>query len=523
MLEDQESHILFILLLVAFNTFFQTWCYSLLSDNVQDLLSAATHVQMLSVIGACSDFLRRELSYENCVDIATIADTYALNDLKNDVYKFICKNLQTVSFSLEFQRLSSEQLHNLLQCRFPVNVPECEVLSSVMMWLGYNMDDRLKEARALLAAVNFEDIYPNEFQDLLNLDVMKEVLAWNPELRENIYARLGRAEGLDSDVSPFLVNKRGYEEALVIVGGFSSRRGMTNDILYYHLSSARWETLTSIPHIEQCNFGLAVLENNLYVVGGCFNQQMQEDTHSYGFRFMPKDCSWESIATMAQERCRFYLGVVEGHLYAIGGDPSASSNLLDDDASCECYDPQANEWSEIASLPGNRMQHAGAAYGHLLFISGGLQEIDGDAVDRVQCYNTITNSWSEKSPMLHPRADHTMFVHKGRMYVIGGWYIDPITQSRVMAQTLDHYVLEEDRWEIVMQVNEPRLYATYTMFNNCLHVVGGWKHGDYQHKALTMQIYNMEDAVCVEETGFSKELWEHMACSMYIPTCLASS
>ena len=51
--------------------------------------------------------------------------------------------------------------------------------------------------------------------------------------------------------------------------------GVTNEVTYYLPSVGRWKRLTTIPHVEQCNFGIAVLHNQLYVVGGFFNQYLQ--------------------------------------------------------------------------------------------------------------------------------------------------------------------------------------------------------------------------------------------------------
>ncbi len=48
--------------------------------------------------------------------------------------------------------------------------------------------------------------------------------------------------------------------------------------------------MTSVPHVESCNFGCAVLRNELFVVGGCFNQSLQEEEHihPFGFRYNPR-------------------------------------------------------------------------------------------------------------------------------------------------------------------------------------------------------------------------------------------
>lgn len=77
-----------------------------------------------------------------------------------------------------------------------------------------------------------------------------------------------------NEIIPSLINSRGMELAVIKVGGFGLG-GITNEVTYFLASSGKWRHLTSIPHVEQCNFGTAVLDNELYVVGGCFNQSLQ--------------------------------------------------------------------------------------------------------------------------------------------------------------------------------------------------------------------------------------------------------
>ncbi|RWS04817.1 kelch-like protein 26 [Dinothrombium tinctorium] len=50
--------------------------------NIENVLSAASHLQFLDVIEACSSYLEEQMNIDNCVDVATIAETYSLNSLK---------------------------------------------------------------------------------------------------------------------------------------------------------------------------------------------------------------------------------------------------------------------------------------------------------------------------------------------------------------------------------------------------------------------------------------------------------
>ena len=142
--------------------------------------------------------------------------------------------------------------------------------------------------------------------------------------------------------------------AVVRVGGFTST-GITNSISYYHINHKQgaWRQLTSIPHVECCNFGSAVLHNMLYVVGGCFNQGLQENIHPFGFCYNPRQDKWTTLNTMIRERCRFTLTECGGKLYAIGG---CSETLeMEDEVSVEMFCPDTDTWRVRSRIPGAKI------------------------------------------------------------------------------------------------------------------------------------------------------------------------
>ena len=68
-----------------------------------------------------------------------------------------------------------------------------------------------------------------------------------------------------------------------------------------------------------------MLQNTLYVIGGCFNQTdslstLTEHVHPFGFAYNPRKDSWARISPMNRERCRFTLiPCGKDKLVAIGG------------------------------------------------------------------------------------------------------------------------------------------------------------------------------------------------------------
>jgi hypothetical protein len=85
--------------------------------------------------------------------------------------------------------------------------------------------------------------------------------------------------------------------------------------------------------------------------------------------------------------------------------------------------------------------------------------------------------WSELFPMQVRRADHSMFVFNNMIHVIGGWH-DTEADDRVLVQTIDRYNSDTNQWETVGTIPNPRLYASYTCFEKKVYMIGGWIDGD---------------------------------------------
>ncbi|XP_048747905.1 kelch-like protein 26 isoform X3 [Ostrea edulis] len=486
-------------------------------DNVEDILLSANHVQMLPVLRACSDFLKQHMAIENCIDMLRLTDLLCIRKLKCDLLKFMCSNWTKVSVTQDFcTKLTANQFISILDSNMPMNCSETEILSTVVSWTMYDLPSRQQHFLPLLKHIQIQNISGSTLHAMTNKAEFERLLTPHPNFKNYFY--MSCLELSPCLLESGLVNNRGFTKALVCVGGFSPNGGMTNDLRFYSHVTTSWKTFTTIPHIKQCNFGLSVLNNEMFVVGGCFNDQIQEVVHQYGFRYNPEKDTWKSIAPMNHERCRFYLGALGGKLYAIGGDPSASNDVSLDSAPCECFLPEENKWTAISPLPGNRSQHAGVVFQNALYISGGLQDADEDFYTSFFRYDPVSDSWTELSPMLSPRADHAMFIYEGHIYVAGGWHENP-NQQRIMVADLDRYDHLADRWDTVTTVPDPRLYATYTVMDGKLHIVGGWINGNYQRKAQWIQTVEMDTFSIATKMMGQMEVWEHSSCSLYIPSC----
>lgn len=492
------------------------------AESVEDILSAANHVMLLPVVEACINYLQSHIEISNCVDMLNIAELFSLTDFLTFVYKYISRNFFIFSVSAELLHLSGSQLETLLHLNYPVNCAEIDVLSSVIGWLVHHYGYQAACTSKCLSKINFKSISRSDIEKMPNYKDFEKLLSVQEDVQtlKNI---LSEVKELSSIMVPGLINIRGYRESVVVCGGFRPDSGLCNNVEILDLLTGKLKLLTLIPHVQQCNFGLAVMNNCMYIVGGCYNDEhLEEIVHGFGFCYNPVTMLWDTIQPMINERCRFYLGNVFNKLYAIGGDPSASSEV-GDYASCECYEPDSREWCIIAPLPGNRMEHAGTTLDHNLYISGGLQDLEGPVFNTFFRYDTTTDMWFQLPSMPTPRADHAMFAYDNKIYVIGGWYDHPVSQQRTMASTIDCFDLNKGQWQMVAEVPKPRLFATYTLHKGKVIITGGWLNGECKQRCCSLQIFDIASLEWTEIKSMTSSVgnvphsvWEHGSCSLYV-------
>nr|XP_029736284.1 kelch-like protein 22 [Aedes albopictus] len=547
--------------------------------NIQEVLSAASYIQLESVVEACLNYLDQQLDLDNYIDVLIISEMYSLKRLNHKVYRFICHHLNVISKSPEFFRLSERQIELILAGDYPVTCTEIEVLGILLRWIQVNCDEPVSTVTAATAA-NYRQLIRNNIrfmdislQELYNLLCSEEFqFRWidRYELYDFIM-KIGEQQCIKYKISPLnkIQNYRGLELAIIKIGGFDLS-GITNEITYcfpgegvnssgqasssssqttstgkvklsrHHSNpesssdsatirfvdrtkrkdvklNGKWRYLTTIPHIKQSNFGVVVLNNHLYVIGGCYDISLEEYIHPFGFRYCPIKNKWETIAPLQQDRCRFSLNVVGHSLIAVGGNSE-----MDDDgdrsvSTCEQYDPVADKWTYIESLPEYRTQHAGAAFGATLYVSGGL-DLYGAVLNSLWSYYSFNEKWEKLPNMLHPRADHVMFTINRKLYVCGGWY--EINGQRVLAESIDCYDLfsKSPAWHQVTRIPTPKYHAGIVAVQEKIYIIGGFCSDDiFRHTAASVECYDVVEDRWYNLKKYPKNIWEHTCANLYIP------
>ena len=68
------------------------------------------------------------------------------------------------------------------------------------------------------------------------------------------------------------------------------------------------------------------------------------------------------------------------------------------------YDPQANAWTQLASMGTARQSHASAAVGGKLYVFGGLGGEDGEELSTAEVYDPASDSWAQVTSLTSARS-----------------------------------------------------------------------------------------------------------------------
>eukprot|EP00063_Salmo_salar_P068072 XP_014042907.1 PREDICTED: kelch-like protein 22 [Salmo salar] len=248
-------------------------------DNVQEVLVAATLVQIEEVIGFCCDFLFSWLDDSNILEVDKLADVYGLQQLGAKVHSYILRNIQTFSRTDVYRQLPPEKVLSVLSSDELEVSSENEVYEAALHY-HYSPEQvetdqvSLQDNLRMLEAVRFCLMDKQVLQRLfgrLNQCTLKDLVAaalryheqelWQPILQ-----------------GPLTQPRSNFNCILGFGGMFSSGSLTESEELFqvYHPSWGEWRTLTAAQAPRMSNQGIAVLNNFVYLIGG--------DKNTSGFR-----------------------------------------------------------------------------------------------------------------------------------------------------------------------------------------------------------------------------------------------
>ena len=140
-----------------------------------------------------------------------------------------------------------------------------------------------------------------------------------------------------------------------------------------------------------------VLDGKIYAMGGYDGAVKLNTVEVYD----PQADSWQRVASMPQRMCDHAAVAMGGKIYVTGGETNALVSLN----SVYVYDPQTDAWTQLASMGTARRSHASAAVGGKLYVFGGrdASEPGGERLSTAEVYDPASDSWAPVTSLISAR------------------------------------------------------------------------------------------------------------------------
>nr|CAH8824809.1 unnamed protein product [Trichobilharzia regenti] len=432
-------------------------------DNVQDLLPAASLVQMEGIKVACSNFLLTEVDSTNVLGIRRFAELHNCIELEKFTRNYAAYNFESVVDSEEFVCLTHEELLDLVSREDLQIDSEESVYNAVMRWVYYQPNERVANLFPLLRNIRLAVISVRFLTDVVDKD---------PLIRQSLECRDlvddAKRFHLRPDLRHEMRDQRFRQrdsgnEYLVVIGGFGSDDDPSDSVETFNPRTLEWGELPDLPisyrYVAACSLGTCV-----YVIGGC-NRSERLNT-VYFLDIAQQEEGWRLLSPMHYKRGLLAACTNKGLIYVCGGF-DGQSRLR----SLEVYHPKIDEWRILEEMTTAREGAGLVAVDDILYCLGGY---DGfHLLNSMEAFDLHCGTWSTCKPMYMRRSGAGCALLGETIYVCGG-YGGAEGRGPLHLDSVEAYNTRLDQWTVITSMNVPRCYVGACPLAGKIYVAAGY-------------------------------------------------
>lgn len=502
-------------------------------SDLFEAISSASHLQCMLVLDYCEKNLLNRLTSRNFNYFIQMAKLYRMQNALKQIDLFIVNNLaQIINQSGPNKRLKKHQFNfdqdqDLLELELDpdsdivgfynltyeqigkclanneLRMREIDLFLLTWQWIVKNLSiqnstsrksliehvrisehknkRKISIIRNLMKKIRFCLINPNDL--IKKVQSIHSLMLNDKCLRQMVIDALNY-HLIGSSVTQLSVKLRSPIKSLMLIGGREINPNpnihdscyLVNELIANKSAhKIRKTPLTTLPN-NLSHMQCIVLENVLYLIGGCLSQCAHgESAVSTTYKYDPCVNKWTNIAQMVEKRAYFYACALSVHskfaLYAFGGQNRDASLC-----SIEKFNFETKKWSLCKSLPSTYYAHSGAVLNNTAYICGGYT--NGQFSSELYSFNALNNQLQELRPMNVSRGWHSMCATSDTLFVFGGCYLNGPAQSVQQAQptnVTECYSISTGQWSILKpMINLHKEASAIQVTDSSICIVGGY-------------------------------------------------
>ena len=451
--------------------------------NVSDVLPVASHFQLNEIVNFCERFLYSNVTVNNCLSFLFLAEKYDLQEAVEQCNTFVLNHFDVVAQSTKFLDISREQFCSYVSDdRLRARSGEIEVYKATLRWFEANnscntkVDEDSSDLADLMSHVRFPLIQSDSLLD----EILGSRLVYENSRLMKMVTEALRFNSNDYIFSQPLQEGKQFqprgEQKLVLIpcgtrnAGYSVKEKDTKLHMFNITDTEPFPSLYSTYSLPTAfvfrSVSVTTKGNYLFLFGA--------DTEYFkpiALRFDVKTSAWLDLKSPP---CKASAGqaaaILQNNIYLLGGmHVSKESLTMDSTCFSACvlkYSIEDNSWSQLKDLPLCVAYHSAASCGGYIFSAGGF--VGTSTTDKLFAYDVAGNVWLTKASMNCKRAMLGVEVIGKKIVACGG------LSQPTAANNVEWYDTTQDQWTMVQNAVLDHCLSPGTVaMNDVIYVIGG--------------------------------------------------
>jgi N-acetylneuraminic acid mutarotase len=236
----------------------------------------------------------------------------------------------------------------------------------------------------------------------------------------------------------------GAVNGMVYTVGGEINRPAVPTVEAYDPGTNTWTTKAPMP-TARSGVGVGIVNGLLYAVGGVPAGLVNPFATGTVEAYDPLTNTWTSRQPIPDAQSGFAVGVVNGILYAVGAvRPGGSGPVVT--GAVEAYDPVSNTWTAKTPMPTPRVGVMVGVVNGLLYAVGGQLSPSSAPLTVVEAYDPITDTWTSKASLPTARSGFGVGVVNGILYTVGGATGNGTEPTTSILNTVEAYDPATNTW-----------------------------------------------------------------------------
>ena len=430
---------------------------SVTEESGHNLIATADYLLMPGLKTAACDFLKKNVTPENCIFSYYFADKYQCQELKEKSRETINSHFSVVMETDDFLNLDVKQVMKWVASDDVIVRAEEEIFQGILKWVCHNNSEREINFPELLRQVRLHSLsHEFIFNELINEELItadNECLNFVLASMKEIVASSG-TEQVSRSARKCLET---HADVIFVCGGRKA--------LCYLPQHNKWYQLADMV-LEHGGHAIIQCKDKIYIFD---NQHVGPGKLRVLEYYMPSTNTWGTVQTTilpdveSEEDIELFssLSVMNGSIYAVG---SFSEMMF-------VYNPCKNDW-DFLDLP--YYQHGCCCITfnrQFVYVIGGSSSLTDYGSTTVKKLNLQESSVEDVVAMNEARHNAFGAAMNGKIYVAGG--LQKKDGNLRALNTCEVYDPSTDEWQLIPNLNVPRHSANMVCFNGVLFVVGG--------------------------------------------------